>query len=60
MRNQAEPSLTLVPLEGTVAHTSNKEVEITVTQIKWEKTRSLVPELETLMKEDMVPHKILE
>ena len=43
-----------------MAHTSNKEVATTVTQIKWEKTRSLVLELETLMREDRVPHKILE
>ena len=43
-----------------MAHTSNKEVVITVTQIKWGKTRSLVLELETLMREDRVPHKILE
>ena len=40
--------------------TSNKEVAITVTRIKRGKTRSLVLELETLMREDMVPHKILE
>ena len=41
-------------------HTSNKEVEITVNQIKWGKTRSLVLEMETLMREDRVPHKRLE
>ena len=41
-RNQTEPSLAPVPWAGAVAHTSNKEVVIIVTQIKWEKTRSLV------------------
>ena len=43
-----------------MAHTSNKEVAITVTHIKWEKARSLVLELETLMREDRVTHNILE
>ena len=33
-RNWTEPSLTPGPRVGTVAHTSNKEVAITVTQIK--------------------------
>ena len=57
---RTEPSLTLGPWAGTVSHTSNKEVEITVNQIKWEKIRSIVLELETLIREDRVPHKILE
>ena len=43
-----------------MAQNPNKEVEITVTQIKWGKKRSLVLELETLMREDRVPHKRLE
>ena len=42
------------------AHTSNKEIKITVTQVKMEKTRSLDLELEILMREDRMPHKILE
>ena len=41
-------------------HTYNKEVVITVTQIKWEKTRIIVLELKILMREERVPHKILE
>ena len=41
-RKLTEPPLTPVPWAGTVAHTSNKEVAITVTHIKWEKTRSIV------------------
>ena len=59
-RKRTEPSLTPDPWAGTVAHTSNKEVEITVTRSKWGETRSLVLELETLMREDRVPHKRLE
>ena len=43
-----------------MAHTSNKEVAITVTQVKWYKTRSHVLELDTLMREERVYHKILE
>ena len=39
---------------------SNKEVARKATHIKWEKSRSIVLELETLMREDRVPHKILE
>ena len=41
-------------------HTSNKEVSIIVTQVKLVKTRSLVLELETLMREYRLPHKRLE
>ena len=33
-RKRTEPSLTLGPWAGTVEHMSNKEVEITVTQVK--------------------------
>ena len=47
------------PMAVTLAHTSNKEVAITATHIKWGK-RSLVLELETLMREDRVSHKRLE
>ena len=36
-RKRAETSLTPFPWVGTVAHTLNKEVAITVTHIKWEK-----------------------
>ena len=36
-RKRTEPSLTLAPWAGTVAHMSNKEVAITATHIKWEK-----------------------
>ena len=36
-RKRTEPSLTPGPWAGTVAHTSNKEVAITVTHIKWGK-----------------------
>ena len=36
-RKRTETSLDLGPWAGTVSHTSNKEVEITVTWIKWEK-----------------------
>ena len=43
-----------------MAQTSKKEVVITVTQVKWEKTRTLVIELETFMREYRVPHKRLE
>ena len=43
-----------------MAHTSNKEVEITVKQVKWVKTRILALEMETLMREERVPHKRLE
>ena len=43
-----------------MAHTFNKEVATTATQIKWGKTRSLVLELETLTREERVPHKRLE
>ena len=41
-------------------HTSNKEVAITVTHVKWVKTRILVLELGTLIMEDRLSHKILE
>ena len=43
-----------------MAHTLNKEVAITVTQIKWEETRSFVLELQTLMRYDRLYHKRLE
>ena len=43
-----------------MAHTSNKEVATTVTQIKWEKTKIIVLELEILMREDRLTHKRLE
>ena len=43
-----------------MAHTSNKEVEIIFTQVKRGKTRSLVLELETLIREDRVTQKRLE
>ena len=43
-----------------MAHMSNKEVATTVNHSKWEKTRSIVLELETLMREDRVHHNILE
>ena len=59
-RKRTEYSLTPGPWAGTVEHTSNKEVAITVTHNKWEKTRSLVQEMEILMREDRVPHKWLE
>ena len=55
-----KPSLTLGPWTRTVAHTSNKEVAIKVTQNKIGKIRSLVLELDTLMREVRVPHKRLE
>ena len=48
------------PWAGTVAYTLNKELATKVTHIKWEKTRSLVLEPETLKREDRVTHKILE
>ena len=60
MRKRTETSLTPGPWTVTVAHTSNKELVITVTQVKWGKTRILVLELETLMRDYRVPHKILE
>ena len=41
-------------------HTSINEVVIKVTEVKWGKMRSLVLEMETLMIEDRVTHKILE
>ena len=59
-RKQTETYLTPDPWAGTVAHTSNKKVAITVTQIKGKKTRSLVLELEKLMREDRLPHNRLE
>ena len=59
-RKRTENYLTPCPWSGTVVHTSNKEVEITATRIKWEKTRSLVLELEKLMREDRLPHNRLE
>ena len=46
---RTEPSLPPGPWAVTVARMSNKEVAITVTQIKLGKTRSLVLELETLV-----------
>ena len=49
-RKRTEPFLTPVPWDRTVAHTSNKEVAIIATQIKWGKTRILLLELETLMR----------
>ena len=58
-RKQTETYITPVPWTGTVAHTSRNEVMITGTEVKWEKMRSLVLELETLMKEDKAPHKRL-
>ena len=49
-RKRTEPSLTLGLWAGTVAHTSNKVLVITVTPVKWGKTRSLLLELEILMR----------
>ena len=43
-----------------MAHTSNKEMEIILTQVKGGKKRSLVLELETLIREDRVTQKRLE
>ena len=31
-----------------------------MTEVKWEKTRSILLELETLMREDRVTHKVLD
>ena len=59
-RKRTEPSLTPDPWAVILAHTSNKEVAITATQIKWEKTSSLFLELETLMREDRVLHTRLK
>ena len=44
-RKQTEPSLSPVPCEGKLAHTSNKKMKIIVTHIKWEKINILVLEL---------------
>ena len=39
-RKRTESPLNTVPWEGTVSQTSNKEVEITATHIKWKKKKS--------------------
>ena len=52
-RKRTEYSLPLGPWAGTMAHTSNKEDVITVTQVKWEKMRIIVKEMETLARGDV-------
>ena len=37
-RTRNEPSLTLDPWTGTVAHTSSNEVVITMMEVKWKKS----------------------
>ena len=58
-RKRTEPTLTSVPWTVTVAHTLSNEVVITVVEVKWVKTRSLVLELDIFIKEHRVPQKKL-
>ena len=43
-----------------MAHILINEVVITVTEVKWGKMRSVVIDLDMLIREDKVPHKRLE
>ena len=59
-RKRTAPSLTPGPWAGTVTHTKTAVVA-TVSEVKWQKVKDLIEELEEMMKHpEVLPHKRLE
>ena len=57
-RKRTEPYPILEPWAETVAHTCINEVVISIMEVKWGGKESFL-DMETLLKEDRVPHKTL-